>query len=323
MVLCGNRTDVAEILFVPKLGATAKSGRRRRRSRLPLLLAQRKRFKNFAGTRRAISRFFLFSPSTKKIFLRNIGYTEQEIPSNGDRHVGKYCRRKQVKGDSWTIVETVNTMRVGNYFSRQTDGVFPSMTLRFLWIFWLTQTEVKLCVVVSTWPPRNSNRSGASDGIFPSKWTISDHSFPNYKKHFDNFSILPSFVPDKLRRPRILGPARSNLTLVPEEEEEDVELEGDHESSAHSSSPSSVVGPVAYLSCEVVSLGKATQVRIIKIWQSFVHFSKKRLFWTLKNGIFLTERALLIYERKPSLPSKYICTHHTVVRNPVSGKTKI
>ncbi len=116
--------------------------------------------------------------------------------------------------------------------------------------------------VVSTWPPRNSN---SSDGIFPSKWTISDHSFPNYKKHFDNFSILPSFVPDKLRRPRILGPARSNLTLVPEEEEEDVELEGDHESSAHSSSPSSVVGPVAYLSCEVVSLGKATQVRIIKL----------------------------------------------------------
>ncbi len=142
---------------------------------------------------------------------------------------------------------------------------FPKYDLKIPCGFvWLTQTEVKLCVVVSTWPPRNSNRSGASDGIFPSKWTISDHSFPNYKKYFDNFSILSSFVADKLRRPRILGPARSNLSLVPEgeEEEEDVELEGDQESSAHSSSPSSVVGPVAYLSCEVVSLGKATQVRI-------------------------------------------------------------
>ena len=55
---------------------------------------------------------------------------------------------------------------------------------------------------------------------------------------------------DKLGQPRILGAAKSNLTLTPEE------VEGAEDEGRG--------GPVAYLSCEVVSLG-ATQVLMLLV----------------------------------------------------------
>ncbi len=76
--------------------------------------------------------------------------------------------------------------------------------------------------------------------------------------------------PDQLGQPRILGPAKSNVTLMADGDFGDLGDLGDlsdfgdgnggTEVREEDEDGNLVSGPVAYLSCEVVSLG-STQVR--------------------------------------------------------------